>query len=78
MYRDLADVRHVALTLSDLGDALTSASRPAAAIASLREASSLCAEASDPYNQARILVRLGQAHEQAGISQWLAVICGMP
>lgn len=59
-------VRKRALTLSDLGDALTAAGRPAAAIGPLATAADLLASADDPYNHARTYVRLGRAHERVG------------
>jgi tetratricopeptide (TPR) repeat protein len=65
-YTQLGDTRQAALTLSDLGDALMRDGRPAEAILRLLEAGAMLVEAPDPYNQARTLIRLGMAHEQAG------------
>lgn len=65
-YRKLSDARHTALTLGDVADVLTSAGRPHEAVTALHEAGSLLAGADDPYNQARVLIRLGRAEEQAG------------
>ncbi len=65
-YRELGDARHVALTLGDLADVLTSADRPREAITALREAGSLLAGTDDPFNQARVLIKLGRAEAQAG------------
>ena len=59
-------VRECALTLSDLGDVLTSAGRPTEALTHLREAGTLLVVVSDPYNHARALTRLGRACDQAG------------
>jgi tetratricopeptide (TPR) repeat protein len=65
-YRELADARHVALTLIDLADALLETSRVSEAIAALKEAGSLLEDSPDPHNQARVLTRLGRANERAG------------
>jgi tetratricopeptide (TPR) repeat protein len=65
-YRELGDIRHIAVTLSDLADALIETDRPQDAITALDEASHLLADAPDPHSRGRMLTRLGQAHELAG------------
>lgn len=62
----LGDTRRAALALSDLGGALTSAGRVADAVTSLQEASLRIAGGHDPFNEARILTRLGSAQARAG------------
>jgi tetratricopeptide (TPR) repeat protein len=65
-YRQLADARHTALTLSNLADALTEDARPHEAITALEEAGPLLAPFPDPYSQAVVLIRLGRAHGCGG------------
>src|SRR5580658_3876312 len=65
VYRQLADARHTALTLSNLAGALTEGGRPHDAIIAL-EAGPLLGDFPDPYSQAVVLTRLGRAHEHAG------------
>ncbi|MQA95366.1 MAG: tetratricopeptide repeat protein [Streptosporangiales bacterium] len=62
-YRSLAEPRprKEALTLGDLGAALTRAGRAEGAVGHLEEGRRLLASAPDPYNQARLLIRLAQA-----------------
>jgi len=62
-YRAAGDDRHVALTLCDLGAALIRDGRADAAVRDLGEAERLLSgTGDDAYNQARVLVLLGQAH----------------
>jgi tetratricopeptide (TPR) repeat protein len=56
----------VALALSDVGAALITAGRAAEAIACLQEAAQLMVGAQDPFNEARISTRLGQAQVHDG------------
>jgi tetratricopeptide (TPR) repeat protein len=65
-YRELAEGRHMALTLTDLADAFIEAYLPEQAISALEEAGSLLADFPDPHNMTRVLTRLGRAHERAG------------
>ncbi|HEX4834332.1 MAG TPA: tetratricopeptide repeat protein [Trebonia sp.] len=65
-YTELGATRKTALALGDLGTALLQASRPGEAIARLQEAGTLLAQVIDPYSQARVVYRIGLAHEQAG------------
>jgi tetratricopeptide (TPR) repeat protein len=65
-YRKLGSARHIALTLIDLADALIETGHAADAIGQLTEAGGLLAEGADRYNQARVDITFGRAHERAG------------
>jgi tetratricopeptide (TPR) repeat protein len=61
-FRELGEVRGAGLALYDIGKVLIMAGRPAEAVARLEEARRILAEVDDPYNHARTLILLGQAH----------------
>ncbi|MFE9107627.1 tetratricopeptide repeat protein [Actinomadura geliboluensis] len=64
-FRSANEDRRAAITLCDLGITMIKAGRPAEASSLLSEAVRLLESSSDPYNHARSLLLLAQAHAQA-------------
>ncbi|WP_344901861.1 ATP-binding protein [Actinomadura meridiana] len=62
MFREVGEERRTALTLCDLGVVLIRSGRAAEAVAVLDDAVRFLTSGPDPYNGARALVLLGQAH----------------